>query len=671
MTFIMVPRRGCLLCLRVLAVLLGAAAEQQVNVLAQTSMQVPDQGTQTSRREAAHSEVTTPMHGLSELQTTLDSSVIATPCPALTPTLHLCALPSPDPSKAPLVDRFVPLASCDPEHARGMRCDSGVNIDAHNATDSFAPLPPGLPAHHCQGAIGHKDSLPRASPRFDPRGGTTRNGNEKAHAKALQHTTTPDGERARGDSTRAGLSVSLPGCLSRSGESVDGAFSNALLIVLPFLTVVLTIACIVLPSPCPSRPSRRRPLTLFNLAVVLCGIGHCLLQLAIFRCMRRLGPLVRFIAWPLVLLVRLVRWIDRLAFALCLLAYGIIMVLYGYSRLVALLAFDSIISWMCWLFCVPYHYEGVLDEALMISSDNDWDARKYPKCKPYFGKRGVEFEKFVRDFGAAIAGDGDDDASLEDTMLGMDPGGDAPGAPAAIAGAAPARRRAKRLRDLYAALYRHIPEPRLREMMHATARNDGRAVFRMLEANCRQVIDDLELLQMDGDWNTATILNSVGYSVDSVTLFSRHLNGLNALRPAANRKTEDELTTKFLACIDTNIEATLAHEAKKELRAHGGARQFVNAVTGTRDFQACVTFFDDLWRSHFRTGDIRPRPRQTTTGGGSSRADAGGGCSIRWRAPRSHFTGRDVSPEPYHPGQAIITTGYTRIYCYGPAYVCY
>ena len=39
------------------------------------------------------------------------------------------------------------------------------------------------------------------------------------------------------------------------------------------------------------------------------------------------------------------------------------------------------------------------------------------------------------DFGAALAGKGDDDASLEETMLGTDPGGNAPGAPAAIAGA--------------------------------------------------------------------------------------------------------------------------------------------------------------------------------------------------------------------------------------------
>ena len=91
--------------------------------------------------------------------------------------------------------------------------------------------------------------------------------------------------------------------------------------------------------------------------------------------------------------------------------------------------------------------------------------------------------------------------------------------------------------------------------------------------------------------------------------------------PAANRKTEDELTTKFLASIDTNIEATLGHEAKKELRAAGGARQFINAAGG-RDYQSCVTFFDDLWRSHFRSGDIRARPRQAGQADRSARPDA-------------------------------------------------
>ena len=89
-------------------------------------------------------------------------------------------------------------------------------------------------------------------------------------------------------------------------------------------------------------------------------------------------------------------------------------------------------------------------------------------------------------------------------MLGTDPGGNAAGAPAG-GGAAQVQRRNKRLRELYSLIYRHVPEPRLREMMHAVAANDGRAAFELLEANCRQQIDDLELLQMNADWDNATI----------------------------------------------------------------------------------------------------------------------------------------------------------------------
>ena len=75
-----------------------------------------------------------------------------------------------------------------------------------------------------------------------------------------------------------------------------------------------------------------------------------------------------------------------------------------------------------------------------------------------------------------MAAEGDTEASLEDTMFGTDPGGDAAGAPAA-GGAASQQRRAKRLRDLYSHIYRHVPEPRLREILYANARNDGRAAF--------------------------------------------------------------------------------------------------------------------------------------------------------------------------------------------------
>ena len=51
-----------------------------------------------------------------------------------------------------------------------------------------------------------------------------------------------------------------------------------------------------------------------------------------------------------------------------------------------------------------------------------------------------------------------------------------------------------------------MPEPRLRELLYANARNDGRAAFQQLVVNCRQEIDDLEMQQLNADFDAATIL---------------------------------------------------------------------------------------------------------------------------------------------------------------------
>jgi hypothetical protein len=117
---------------------------------------------------------------------------------------------------------------------------------------------------------------------------------------------------------------------------------------------------------------------------------------------------------------------------------------------------------------------------------NDWDVRKFPKSRPYFGKKGSQFDIFVRDFGTAMAMDADDDADLEETMLGTDLGGDNY-AGAAVPTAAAARRRTHSLKQLYGHLYRHVVDMRLREMMHASAHNDGRAAFRLLELQVRWI----------------------------------------------------------------------------------------------------------------------------------------------------------------------------------------
>lgn len=126
-------------------------------------------------------------------------------------------------------------------------------------------------------------------------------------------------------------------------------------------------------------------------------------------------------------------------------------------------ALDGMLASACWLFGASPEKEDSIDSAFMMSSataEDDWDARKYPMCPPYSGKRGVAWDSFVRDFGAAAAGKGDDENSMEETMLGEDVGGDAPGALPG-GGVAQVRRRAKRLRELYAQLYKHIPDPRL------------------------------------------------------------------------------------------------------------------------------------------------------------------------------------------------------------------
>ena len=174
---------------------------------------------------------------------------------------------------------------------------------------------------------------------------------------------------------------------------------------------------------------------------------------------------------------------------------------------------------------------ALVDSALMLAGDdevNDWDARKYPKCRPFMGKKGVQFENFVRDFGAAISSEQDDDNDLEETMLGDDIGGDNYAGPAPSAAAT--RRRDKRLKSLYSHLYRHVADLRFREMMHASARNDGRAAYLLLATHCRREITDLEMFDLNSEWDSATFVNTVGISLDTITTFSRYMNGLNARR---------------------------------------------------------------------------------------------------------------------------------------------
>ena len=101
-----------------------------------------------------------------------------------------------------------------------------------------------------------------------------------------------------------------------------------------------------------------------------------------------------------------------------------------------------------------------------------WDTKRYPICPPFHGAKGLRFEQFERDFIAGIADKGDEDCALEDTLYGLDPGGDDPAAPPA-GGQNMQRRRAKRLRDAFGHLYRHVENPDLRMMASTPLRRGG------------------------------------------------------------------------------------------------------------------------------------------------------------------------------------------------------
>ena len=305
------------------------------------------------------------------------------------------------------------------------------------------------------------------------------------------------------------------------------------------------------------------------------------------------------------------------------------------------------------LFCRIVSRPALVDSALMLAGDdevNDWDARKYPKCRPFMGKKGVQFENFVRDFGAAISSEQDDDNDLEETMLGDDIGGDNYAGPAPNAAAT--RRRGKRLKSLYSHLYRHVADLRLREMMHASARNDGRAAYLLLATHCRREITDLEMFDLNSEWDSATFVNTVGVSLDTITAFSRYMNGLNARRPADQRKDDDALTLKLLSCFTPDISLPLMHDAHKELRAPAAARSYHSATTGMRDYTAAVQALDEIWRSQFAAGAIKPVPRRGASGpsarvdGAAVAQDGDDTDGVLFAAPDKRITGEQLRREP-------------------------
>ena len=147
-------------------------------------------------------------------------------------------------------------------------------------------------------------------------------------------------------------------------------------------------------------------------------------------------------------------------------------------------------------------------------------------------------------------------------------------------------------------------------MIFLQAQSNGRSAFLVLNAACSRDITDLELTVLNQQFDNASIEAGVGVNSDSITMFSRHLNGINAQRPENQRKNANDLTLRLLHSINGMLCPQLALDAVKEIRATADKRKFQDTITGMRDFSAAVQDFDEIWRTLFSQGLITPAARR-------------------------------------------------------------
>ena len=257
-----------------------------------------------------------------------------------------------------------------------------------------------------------------------------------------------------------------------------------------------------------------------------------------------------------------------------------------------------------------------------MSTDRDDDDYKR---LAYDGSRGPLFRTFKRDLFARARGrfSKDDRYSYYQAYTRTDEGGTngGPALPAqagGVGGGVNAQytiaitKRAIRHGQAFTFLYDMTTDERIKQMLSDLADTNpaelaGEA-WDLLVGECDEPDDDLELSHLNKQWENASIMNSVGHSLSTVTDFARTLNNMNGKRPQGHRFDENAVYVKFLSCI--NHPESLAKDAAKELRARGASREFKRGANNDRALQPMVKYFDEMWRSLF-TSHITPRAAQT------------------------------------------------------------
>ena len=67
-----------------------------------------------------------------------------------------------------------------------------------------------------------------------------------------------------------------------------------------------------------------------------------------------------------------------------------------------------------------------------------------------------------------------------------------------------------------------------------------------MQTQFRTAVDALRLRDLDKDWDAISIITDVGVSENTIQLLAKRIRAVNGKRPAANRKTADQMCERFL-----------------------------------------------------------------------------------------------------------------------------
>lgn len=258
--------------------------------------------------------------------------------------------------------------------------------------------------------------------------------------------------------------------------------------------------------------------------------------------------------------------------------------------------------------------------------------RKYD-ITPHDGTPGRQFEDFLESMMNALAGElGDDGYSVADHLLGNDPGGaNGPAHPIGAAGTKSQALARKRSKKAYAFITGHITNKDLVTSISKNHMHDGLGAYNYIKSVCSPTISKSQLRDMNDEWNKLDLLEVAGVQEHSITLLGTKIRVLNGRRPQANQFSSTECTEKLLECI-MQTSKHFAEGATEEYEAAAGSRKFelapvAPALTGERDFEACVASYHQKWSTAVRTrvlglasaGSARLSPTRTSRPTSSTR----------------------------------------------------